>query len=390
MSKRCEWTLLVLRLPGQSPKPAGILLLDPTADRLYVRLRDDLLGIDEDVAQVFEELGPDLEQLSQDMGGENLLRLLEDQASLTFQVEDRQEIQMASVEETLADLFHLHVCSAISRPRLISFGGQNPVFSHEEIRAARETLPISRVVGLQILKAMQSPTSSLADIERLVRKDPALTAHLIKLANVGLRSYRPVAKSIPQALVQVGFDQARLHIWGVCMRRLYTTPHLQRIWNHSLETVEIARELCKMAGIVQSDEASLAALVHDIGQIALAALGERFENRYRQLHNEGLYPVGIEQLLCGITHAEIGADLLSDWHFSADLVEAVRCHHSPSNSSSVLTSLLYIAESWADSGEDVYAMAEHTHALNRLRLDPANFVINKRSDLNLGLLRFAA
>ncbi len=138
------------------------------------------------------------------------------------------------------------------------------------------------------------------------------------------------------------------------------------------------------------DEASLAALVHDIGQIALVALGERFENQYRQLRSEGLYPVEIEQRLCGLSHAEIGADLLSDWHFPGDLVEAVRYHHSPSRSRSALAGVLYIAESWADSHEDVYGIAEHSHALKRLRLDSANFFVNKRSDPDVHLLRFAA
>jgi putative nucleotidyltransferase with HDIG domain len=294
------------------------------------------------------------------------------------------------VEETLTDLFRLQVGSSISTAQPISFGQRNPVFTTDEIYAVREKLPISRVVGVQLLKALQSPTSSLTDIEGIVNKDPALAAHLMNLANAGLPSYRPFAKSIREALVQVGLDQARVHIWAVCMRTLYTTPQLQRVWNHSLDAVEIVREVCRIAGIAQSDEASLAALVHDIGQIALAVLGERFENRYRQLRNEGLYPVEIEQRLCGLSHAEIGADLLSDWHFPADLVEAVRCHHSPSKSRSALTDVLYIAESWADVGEDVYGLAEHTHALKRLRVDPAKFVVSRRNDLDLRLLRFAA
>jgi hypothetical protein len=193
-----------------------------------------------------------LEQLSGEMGGENLLRLLEDQASLTFEVENRREIQTASVDDTLADLFRLHVGFTNKTTQPIFLGERNPVFSTGEIHSVREKLPISRVVGLQLLKALQSPTSSLTDIEGIVSKDPAVAAHLINLANAGLPAYRPVAKSIRDALVHVGLDQARIHVWAVCMRRLYTTPHLQRVWNHSLDTVEIAREVCKMAGIAQS------------------------------------------------------------------------------------------------------------------------------------------
>ena len=40
--KRGEWTLLLLRAPGAQPIAGGVLLLDLSNDRLYVRLRTDL------------------------------------------------------------------------------------------------------------------------------------------------------------------------------------------------------------------------------------------------------------------------------------------------------------------------------------------------------------
>ncbi|MBV9156542.1 MAG: hypothetical protein JO097_09795, partial [Acidobacteriaceae bacterium] len=59
--KQGEYSLLLSDLPGRGVQTLGVLLLDPAADTLYVRLRRDwaMVASDED-AEVLENLEEDL------------------------------------------------------------------------------------------------------------------------------------------------------------------------------------------------------------------------------------------------------------------------------------------------------------------------------------------
>jgi putative nucleotidyltransferase with HDIG domain len=172
------------------------------------------------------------------------------------------------------------------------------------------------------------------------------------------------------------------------MRNLYSAPHLQQIWNHSLFTVGVISELCQEVRYADVPSAKLVAMLHDIGQIILSALGSSYISLYSKLLAQGLYPVQIERHLCGITHAEVGADLLRSWGFPEDMSEAVRHHHTPSNSGSILTSLLYCAECSTNRGEDIYNPVEHDHVTRALGLHGQRLDLGTRFKTDLKLLRF--
>ena len=264
-------------------------------------------------------------------------------------------------------------------------------FSSADLIAVRSKLPVSPTTGLQAFKALQNDTADLRDIEAIVNRDPVLAAHLIKVANSALFSYGQEIRSVSLAIARIGFDRTKLHVWGLSVKRFFSSPHLNRIWDHSIQTAQIVRQLCEISRVMRPDEGGLIALVHDIGQVVLAALGKPFEAAAEELRRRGAYPLQIERQLCGTTHAEIGADLLESWHFPRDMVEAVRFHHAPSGSGRALASLLYVAESWLENAEDVYDQSEHLYALKRLKLNKTDLehLANPVSP-DLELLRFAA
>lgn len=383
--RRGEWTLLLVREPGSEPKSGGVLLLDLSDDMLYVRLRTDVTDLDPDVALVWDVLESDLTDKAAEMGGLKLLDWLQEEGSNTISIGDRQQIRMSRPEDALNELFSLYVGSSLRMPCIAS----KPLFGEMEIAAAYKKLPISKIVGVEALKACQDPTCTCERLAGILAKDPALSGHLIRLGNLASASRGPEVRSVAQALTRVGFDEAKLHIWASCTKGLYSAQHLRRIWNHSITTVSAVDELCQQTKYPSTAEAKLVALLHDIGSLVLTALDPRYTSISAKLLGDGLYPVEIERRLCGSTHAEIGAELLKSWHFPKDMVEAVRNHHSPSKSSSLLTSLLYCGECWTDNGEDVYSLSEHAESMDRLGLQDKKLNLRPRPGASLNLLRFA-
>ena len=69
-------------MPGRGVETLGVLLLDPAADRLYVRLRRDWEQVaSEEDAEVLRELEDDLTVQAREAGAAAVLQRLEDTAT---------------------------------------------------------------------------------------------------------------------------------------------------------------------------------------------------------------------------------------------------------------------------------------------------------------------
>ncbi|HEY7211832.1 MAG TPA: S24 family peptidase [Bryobacteraceae bacterium] len=108
--KRGEYSLLVSELPEHGVQTLGVLLLDPATDTLHIRLRRDWHAVanDEDI-EVLAELNDDLEALAREQGGKAVLDRLENEASQSLRVTDREAVTVRDFERTLGELYREHV-----------------------------------------------------------------------------------------------------------------------------------------------------------------------------------------------------------------------------------------------------------------------------------------
>lgn len=129
-----SYVLLEAALPGFPPRNIGVLLADPKTDRAFVRLRpgfDDIAEPDE--AEVLEALGQHLRDCAGDMGAAAFLDWLEDTASNTVRVSDRQSIEVDAFSRVLERLYSEHVEAVPVEP----FRTHVPIYS---LRAAAGSL----------------------------------------------------------------------------------------------------------------------------------------------------------------------------------------------------------------------------------------------------------
>jgi phage repressor protein C with HTH and peptisase S24 domain len=113
-----EYSLLLADLPGRGVQTIGVLLLDPTTDILHLRLRRDweLVASGED-AEVLAELEDDLLSQARDLGGTAVLEHLENIASQSIRVTDREAVTVHDFDRTLSDLYREHVPAQVLRFR---------------------------------------------------------------------------------------------------------------------------------------------------------------------------------------------------------------------------------------------------------------------------------
>jgi putative nucleotidyltransferase with HDIG domain len=141
------------------------------------------------------------------------------------------------------------------------------------------------------------------------------------------------------------------------LRPVFGSPHLRPQWTHALEAADVAQQLAEQSGMIPPEEAVLAALVHDIGVLALSLVNSNARRRRERLIAAGCPSRSAERLIFGFDHAEASAVVLKAWRFPESIVNAVRHHHSPEKADSKLAALLYLTEFWTCSEEDIPSMA---------------------------------
>jgi SOS-response transcriptional repressor LexA len=99
--------------PGGGPVPAGVLLEDPSQDRLYLRLRRDWEKIAPEEASTLSALEFDLANKAAEMGASRLLGYLEETLSNFLRIGDRREVMVEDFERALGRLYREHVRSTL-------------------------------------------------------------------------------------------------------------------------------------------------------------------------------------------------------------------------------------------------------------------------------------
>lgn len=228
------------------------------------------------------------------------------------------------------------------------------VTSRADVGRVIDRLPVFPRAAREVVKCASNPESDVHELERAAAMDQVLAALLIQTANSAYYSpYRPIS-AIPHAISYIGLETARKVLLAAALRSSFATARHHQLWNHALDVAQAAEYLAQRSKVqMDPSEAFLAGLVHDIGCLAFSMMPPNFLERFYRLTSRGCPPVEVEMCLAGLCHGEVGAETLRQWKFPEAFIEAVRWHHRPERSSGSLASLLYLAEFWTDSEEDL-------------------------------------
>jgi len=193
-----------------------------------------------------------------------------------------------------------------------------------------DALPPFRPVVGRLLSELSGEPSGFRRIRLLVSEDPALAAHVLKLANSALFGCRRKVSDLLTALTLIGLDRLRALVLTYGVRHLFRplARHAEcgAIWRHSLATALLAADL-SLEGGGDMMESYTAGLLHDLGRLVLLASAPA---EYPALMNRAATPEQscvLEQELFGMTHAEAGARAMRRYELPDRLAEAALQHH---------------------------------------------------------------
>ncbi|HEX5339236.1 MAG TPA: HDOD domain-containing protein, partial [Gallionella sp.] len=255
-------------------------------------------------------------------------------------------------------------------------------------------LPTPKGVALEVINLTQRDDASNHEIAHLIGADPALSARVIKAANVLLaNSSRPVI-TIADAVTVLGARGLRQLVLGIALIvdyrhgpcKHFDYPHF---WAHSLMTGIAARHLAEHARLAAADEIFTVGLLCNIGQLGLATV---YADDYGSLLAQDKGRLELQQLewaKFGFDESALSEAILADMHFPKIFQTLVRDYAQPDASKVAegsrewrLLHLLHVAMLIADVCLSI--PAERGKLVQKLRMQAARLAIEEADLIAIG------
>jgi len=214
--------------------------------------------------------------------------------------------------------------------------------------------PVMPEAGQALIRTLNDDDADMFTVCQIIKKDPALTAALLRMANSAMFGLSGTVDTLERAVNVVGLSLVRTRAMSLCLARTCRFPMgMDRLafWHYSLRCAQYAQWLSEQCD-VDDQEAWLCGMMLRLGEITMAtarpgcllkieaqpiAPGERWA-RQRQL--------------IGFDEGVVTAEMAQRWDFPKALVLGMRHCTQPLASSEFarLAGVLHLAARLADSG----------------------------------------
>lgn len=204
----------------------------------------------------------------------------------------------------------------------------------EEIKATGN-LPSPQGIAIRVMELTRNDDVSIQEIAHSIKADPALSSHILKVANARVAyQTRPIV-SIVDAVTVLGLSTVRQLVLGLSLIEHHQNGacqgfDYQDFWAHSLLTAITAQNLVLHSGIGSTEEVFIIGLMGQIGSLATIhpqeysiILGKAAANTV--IAKDGLSAaslsgtslaadlITLEDTEFGFNHSQLTQSMLADW-----------------------------------------------------------------------------
>lgn len=203
----------------------------------------------------------------------------------------------------------------------------------EMAKEIKNLTPIPAVT-MSLLKVVDDPNKTMDDVTNIIQYDPAITADVLRSANSAYFGLKYPAETISDAAKMLGTDRLVELVLLKVASKIIQGPlggydmHEGALWQHSVSSAIIAKQLALQLGLPHSCSIFTAALLKDIGK---TVMDKYVKNAYKKIYNlvinENFSFMEAEKKVIGVDHAELGGMMAQIWKFSPKMVMIINNHH---------------------------------------------------------------
>ena len=198
-----------------------------------------------------------------------------------------------------------------------------------------DILPSEPALLTELIDLCHNDDASFEMFAEAIGKDTALAAKILQVANSPIYRQWNDSTDIRRFLIVLGLSNVRQIVISNAIQQFFAgfgrkfDSTLQFAWYRSLVCSSLAKIIAEYVGYEKPEEAFLAGLMHQVGQLLLLInqpkeypplLRKYYQaDNFRQLEKENF----------GVDHCELGAALLESWRMDSFIADAILFQHSP-------------------------------------------------------------
>ena len=235
-------------------------------------------------------------------------------------------------------------------------------------------------ICFKLRRVLLEPLHTRNEVASIIHLDTALAARLLRIVNSAYFGLPVRISNISQALGIIGEQELNNLVFVTAIVKSFSASDtcfdIKHFWRNSIFIAIIARNLARRAGATNKEEYFLAGLLLNVGKLVLYAKDQEFRAAVAdEMKNTGALDFEVEHKLLGFNHAEVGAELATNWNFPTLLIEGIAKHHLQPNPATRDTSheILYCASCLGDflhqygaiqNLDDITFISDFTQALS--------------------------
>lgn len=203
-------------------------------------------------------------------------------------------------------------------------------------------LPILPHVYNSVNKAMEEEDDSFDKIVSIIETEPVICATLITISNSSFYRGASANQTLEQAISRIGLNATKHYLFMIEGKFLFKSEHrdfmiiMKKLWEHAIATAICARTISQHLKKGDMDVLFSMGLLHDIGKLPLVNILIELSTKRDDIDKTMIHHV-FEDL-----HTEIGAIMLTQWHFPEETINIVKNHHDLSDANNHNRELLIV------------------------------------------------
>ena len=186
----------------------------------------------------------------------------------------------------------------------------------------------------------------------VIQTDPGLTCKLLMLSNSAYYGFQREIASLEEAGNMLGVRTITSLVLASCASsdlhktNPSTTAGSTSSWRDAVTTAIAARLVATRTGRTDPERAYTAGLLMNVGDLVLERYYEEGQHQVEQEVPLGRPRITVEKVVLGISHADLGARLVTRWMLPQVLIDTIRFHHTPEKAvlDPSLTATVHLAE----------------------------------------------
>lgn len=245
-------------------------------------------------------------------------------------------------------------------------------------------LPTLPEVAIKVKEAVENDNQTAADIAELLSQDTGLSARLLQLANSPLYRSKNKIDNLQMAITRLGLRIVKDLVVMLAIKQAFKASNAEvdmqfrKAWKTSIDIAAACRVLAEGQKDMNTEQAVLAGLIHNIGSLPVIELAERQPQLFESL--------SLQQVIEEI-QSQLGEKILSFWHFPQSLIDAAsqwnqfqREHNGEADYVDLIqAALLHTEHKPCNTPADWSTIP----AIDQLGLDPEALVFNELAQTQL-------